>query len=94
MTPIPSKLNTQPTSDVTVIIQLLKHQNDRSKSPSSVVFGSGNYSTAQTNHNQLTHDDEDDGDVNTTITNAISSSDSGYAALVLGNQTLSLTIVC
>ena len=84
-------LGSQPSSDVTVNIAS-SDTTEVTVSPSSVVFGSGNYSIARTIVVSAVHDDEDDGDVaGVTITNSISTSDSDYAAL--DNHTKTLTIV-
>ena len=83
-------LNTAPSDNVTVSITS-SDTTEVTVSPDNVTFSSGNYSIAQTITVIAVHDDEDDGDVNTTITNSISTSDSDYAAL--DNHTKSLTIV-
>ena len=83
-------LNTAPSDNVTINITS-SDTTEVTVSPDNVTFSSGNYSIAQTITVIAVHDDEDDGDVNTTITNSISTSDSDYAAL--DNHTKSLTIV-
>ena len=84
-------LGAQPTADVTVNF-VSSDTTEATVSPSSVVFGSGNYTVAQTVTVAAVHDDEDDGDIaGVTITGSISSSDSAYAAL--DNKTYTLTIV-
>ena len=84
-------LGSQPTADVTINF-VSSDTTEATVSPSSVVFGSGNYSVAQTVVVAAVHDDEDDGDISgVTVTGSISSSDSDYAAL--DNKTYTLTIV-
>ena len=79
------KLNTEPTSTVSFAITS-DNTSQITVSPSSVSFGSGNYSTAQTITLTGVNDDVDDDNVNVNILNAISSSDTDYGAL--DNQTI------
>ena len=74
------KLNTAPTATVTFAITS-DNTSQITVSPSSVSFGSGNYSTAQTVTLTGVNDDVDDGNVNVSILNAISTADSAYGAL-------------
>ena len=74
------KLNTAPTATVTFAITS-DNTSQITVSPSSISFGSGNYSTSQTITLTGVNDDVDDGDVNVSILNAISTADSAYGAL-------------
>ena len=74
------KLNTAPTATVTFAITS-DNTSQITVSPSSISFGSGNYSTAQTVTLTGVNDDVDDGNMNVSILNAISTADSAYGAL-------------
>ncbi len=74
------KLNTAPTATVTFAITS-DNTSQITVSPSSISFGSGNYSTSQTITLTGVNDDVDDGNANVSILNAISTTDSAYGAL-------------
>ena len=83
-------LGAQPSADVTINF-VSSDTTEATVSPSSVVFGSGNYTVAQTVTVTAVHDDVDDGDISgVTVTGSISTSDSAYAAL--DNKTYTFTV--
>ena len=83
-------LGAQPSADVTINF-VSSDTTEATVSPSSVVFGSGNYTVAQTVTVSAVHDDVDDGDIaGVTVTGSISTADSAYAAL--DNKTYTFTV--
>ncbi len=78
------KLGTEPTADVTVALSA-SGDPDVSVLPTSLIFNSGNYSTAQTVTISAAHDDTDYADDTATVSHTVSSQDSFYVEQSIGD---------
>ena len=78
------KLGTEPTADVTIALSA-SGDSDVTVAPASLIFNSGNYSTAQTVTISAAHDDTDYADDTATVSHAVSSSDLIYVEQSIGD---------